>query len=497
MDYGRFSVSLINKMLQDLESRQNPRGDTAEKKSVYDGLKPVQPAGMRASARRLYVILAVILVVGAGAYAWMQWGDRLLRSRVLSDKPLPVATLHVPPKPVTVRIPSPAAIPPPKPTVVAAATPVPAMPANFTQPQTAAQNPNVPPLAKAAAPIIAQTVKDETTTPAAAPPPAPSVSPGTAKNRSQAVANGGYWIVARGDTVYGISIKSGIDLWDLSKWNHLGRKHVIYTGQRLRLTPPGSVGVKSSAHSVKTPNAEKPTKPNKAAALVAAADKAPGADAAPPALAKITDDRIVSSGTMDKQAKPLSVEEKAESEYRLAVNLLQQGRPEEAESHLKSALHISAAHTKARELLAGLMLQNGHWREAEQSLEQGLQKVPAYFPFAQLLARIDVDHGSDQKALAVLEGNREAGSGNADYMAFLALLYQRTGNQTAAINAYTAALRLDPQQGRTWVGLGISLEAARDWKAAATAYQRAIDTGVLDDGLKSYASQRLAAIKNK
>ncbi|MHB8622268.1 MAG: tetratricopeptide repeat protein [Sulfuricaulis sp.] len=486
MDYERFSVSLINKMLQDLESRQNPRGDTADKKSVYDGLKPVQPAGMRASARRLSVVLAVILVVAAGAYAWMQWGARFLRDRTLSDKPLPVAILHVPPKPVTVQLPAPVAIPPPMPTVVAAATPAPAAP-----------NPNVPPVAKAAAPVIAQTVKDEATTPAASPPPVPIGSPAAAKNRAEAVANGKYWIVARGDTVYGISVKTGIDLWDLSKWNHLGREHLIHTGQRLRLTPPGSVEVKASERPVKTPNAAKSRKPNKAAALVAAAAKPSGADAASPATSKITDDRIVSSGTMNKQVMPLSVDEKAESEYRLAVNLLQQGRPEEAASHLRSALHISAGHTKARELMAGLMLQNGHWHEAEQSLEQGLHKVPAYFPFAQLLARIEVDHGSDQKALTVLEGSREAGSGNADYMAFLALLYQRTGNQPAAINAYTEALRLDPQQGRTWVGLGISLEAARDWKAAASAYQRAIATGVLDDGLKAYARQRLAAVQNK
>jgi hypothetical protein len=45
--------------------------------------------------------------------------------------------------------------------------------------------------------------------------------------------------------------------------------------------------------------------------------------------------------------------------------------------------------------------------------------------------------------------------------------------------------------------MGISLEAAQDWKTAGNAYQRAIETGTLDDNLLKYARQRLTAVKNK
>ncbi|WP_372524213.1 tetratricopeptide repeat protein, partial [Sulfuricaulis sp.] len=165
--------------------------------------------------------------------------------------------------------------------------------------------------------------------------------------------------------------------------------------------------------------------------------------------------------------------------------------------HLQAALNFSAQHPQSRELLAGLELQNGRWHEAQQTLEQGIEKVPAHYPFTLLLARIQIEHGADQKALAVMEASRQAGAGSADYMAFLAELYRRAGNHAEATKAYTEAIKLNPREGRSWVGMGISLEAAQDWKTAGDAYQRAIDTGSLDDNLLKYARQRLAVVKNK
>ena len=91
--------------------------------------------------------------------------------------------------------------------------------------------------------------------------------------------------------------------------------------------------------------------------------------------------------------KPLSPQDKAESQYRLAATNLQQNRVSEAENHLRAALAAQPAHVKARELLAGLALQGGRWREAQSLLEQGVAQHPQHYPFAQLLARSYVDRG--------------------------------------------------------------------------------------------------------
>ena len=484
-------MSLINKMLQDLESRKNAPADAASKKSVYEDLKPVKVSGFRApSNKRLSVILLALAVVGGGAYAWMQWGEQLL-SDGAAVKTRPVAAHKASPKPA----------PAPAPALVATvtATPVPAVMEGPVQPAVpATEKPKEILAANAQGRNLAETPKAEPKT-NAVPVPPPVEPKNTSASAPTAVpaTEGGYWTVAKGETLYSISAKTGIDLWDLSKWNQLGRNHVIHTGQRLRLTPPDSAVAKPAAPDQ---NNEKKKETKKAKTAVASVKKPTVKGTAPKAAAVSSPgpgEGSAAGGVMDKKLKPLSPDEQAESEYRQAVSLLQKGRAADAEKRLKAALKLSAEHPQSRELLAGLALQNGRWHEAQQTLEQGIEKVPAHYPFALLLARIQIEHGAETKALAVMEGSRQAGAGSADYMAFLAELYRRAGNHAEAIKAYTEAIKLNPQEGRSWVGMGISLEAAQDWKTAGDAYQRAIETGSLDDNLLKYARQRLTAVKNK
>jgi len=483
-------VSLINKMLQDLESRKNSQADAASKKSVYEDLKPVKASGFRAPPnKRLSVILLALAVVGGGAYAWMQWGERLLSYEPAAVKTRPATVRKAPPKPAPV----------PAPVATVPATPPPAMKEAPTQPaEPATEKPKEILAANAQGRNVVEA-------PPAAPktntvPVPPSVEPknsSTPASTAAPVTEGGYWTVAKGETLYSISAKTGIDLWDLSKWNHLGRHHVIHTGQRLRLTPPDSAAAKTAAPD-QTSEKKKETKPAKSSG--ASVTKPAVKDAAPkvaPVSSPGPEEGSADNGVMNKKLKPLSPDEQAESEYRQAVGLLQKGRTADAEKHLKAALNLNAVHPQSRELLAALELQNGRWHEAQQTLEQGIEKVPAHYPFALLLARIQIDHGADQKALAVMEASRQAGAGSADYMSFLAELYRRAGNHAEAIKAYTEAIKLNPQEGRSWIGMGISLEAAQDWKTAGDAYQRAIETGSLDDGLLKYARQRLTIVKNK
>ena len=491
-------MSLINKMLQDLESRKNPQPGKSPTTSVFEDLKSVKVSPARASSRRLRWVLLAIVVMGAGAYGWMQWGDSLYPGNTAAVKSRSAAPRILPPQPAPALAAQ--APPAPAPMLVANTSPAPAaVPAENKLNQTPAGN------------APAQPVKEPTKREAA--PATPKTAPASA-GKSAAAVDAGYWIVSRGDTLYGISSKTGVDLSDLSKWNHLGRARIIYPGQRLRLVPsvPSAAKAGAAPPAEKQAEAKKPEKQKKNV-TVATAEKPRMTDvaskAAPPP--RVSDESSPARGArsaccnkspadgaaMDKKVRPFTADEKAESEFRQAVTLLQKGRAMDAEKHLEATIKINAEHTKARELLAGLLLQNGHWREAEQTLEQGIAKVPAYSPFAQLLARIYVDHGSNQKALAVMESSRRAGAGDAEFMAFLAEIYRRTGDHAAAIKAYTEAIKLDPQEGRSWLGMGISLEAIQDWNAAGAAYQRAMETGKLDENLLKYARQRLAIVKAK
>ena len=480
-------MSLINKMLQDLESRKDPQVDAVQKKPVYEDLKPISPvARPRAPSRRLTVLAALIGVTGAGAFAWTQWGDSLTSGLFPGEaavKPTPVARRTPPPKP------APVAAPAPTPVASVEAAAGSAIPAPIPPASPATASDRTPETAlKTAAADMAPVVESAPKTPTVAPAPAPKMAPPA--DAKAAVAETDFWTVSQGDTLYSISAKTGVDLWDLSRWNGLNRDHVIQPGQRLRLTPP-AVAAKSEnrqpaeakqpkkAASAKTLDEQKPDTKKTAVTMTSAAEAQTG------------------NAVMDKKLKPLTADEKAETEYRRALDSLQKGRMADAEKHLKAALSANETHTRARELLAGLMLQQGHWRETQKMLEQGIDKVPAYYPFAQLLARVYVEHGADQKALTVMEQSRRAAAGNPDYTAFLAALYQRAGKHADAVKTYNEAVALSPQEGRWWLGMGISLEAMQDWDTAAAAYQRAVDSGVLDDNLLKYARQRLTLVNNK
>jgi lipoprotein NlpD len=60
---------------------------------------------------------------------------------------------------------------------------------------------------------------------------------------------GGSYEVAKGDTLYSIAFRKGVDFRDLAKWNGIAAPYTIWPGQRLRLSPPVGNGA-SAAHAV-------------------------------------------------------------------------------------------------------------------------------------------------------------------------------------------------------------------------------------------------------
>jgi len=58
--------------------------------------------------------------------------------------------------------------------------------------------------------------------------------------------------VQRGDTLYGIAFRNGVDVNDLARWNNLAAPYTIYPGQSLRLFP-ASGGGRPAATATTTP----------------------------------------------------------------------------------------------------------------------------------------------------------------------------------------------------------------------------------------------------
>ncbi|MDA8328226.1 MAG: peptidoglycan DD-metalloendopeptidase family protein [Betaproteobacteria bacterium] len=57
----------------------------------------------------------------------------------------------------------------------------------------------------------------------------------------QQTARPGYYVVQKGDTLYGIALEHGLDYRELADWNHLTNINHIQVGQSLQVAAPGTV----------------------------------------------------------------------------------------------------------------------------------------------------------------------------------------------------------------------------------------------------------------
>ncbi|WP_414707298.1 peptidoglycan DD-metalloendopeptidase family protein [Rudaea sp.] len=92
--------------------------------------------------------------------------------------------------------------------------------------------------------------------------------PQRAVDASQRSIPGGSYHVERGDTLYSIAFKRGLDYRDVGAWNGIAPPYKILAGQELRLSPPGAVA--------QTPaTARPPTAPVAAPVVATSASSAP------------------------------------------------------------------------------------------------------------------------------------------------------------------------------------------------------------------------------
>ena len=199
---------------------------------------------------------------------------------------------------------------------------------------------------------------------------------------------------------------------------------------------------------------------------------------------------VVPAG-VDKQVKQISVQQQADSEFRRASGLMQQGRTNDAIAGYEAALQLDAGHDAARQALAGLLLENKRNADAERVLQDGLKHNPKQSGFAMLLARLQVERNELAPALDTLQKTLPYAEQQADYRAFVAALLQRQGRHDEAVAHYQAAVQLSPNSGVWLMGLGISLQALQRNGEARDAFKRAIETRTLSAELQAFVEQRL------
>jgi MSHA biogenesis protein MshN len=194
---------------------------------------------------------------------------------------------------------------------------------------------------------------------------------------------------------------------------------------------------------------------------------------------------------IEKSAVSASPHERADGEYRKAMNALNMGRLPEAVEGLRAALKYDAAHTASRQLLFKLFIENKRLDEAAELLQDGLQSQPMQISWAMSLGRLQVDQGDLNGAWQTLQRSLPSAGSSADYQGFAAHVLQRLGRSKEAAEHYELATRLAPAEGRWWLGLGLAFEADGRAAEARDALLRARASGTLNAELIALVDRKL------
>lgn len=203
----------------------------------------------------------------------------------------------------------------------------------------------------------------------------------------------------------------------------------------------------------------------------------------------------VAQARVEKRDRGRSPAQLAEAEFRRGASLINQGRISEAEEALLGALQSDPAHASARQALVALLLERRRTEDARRALQEGLAIDPRQTQFASVLARILIERRNFEAALEVLAPALEGAPGDAELHALRGAALQRLTRHKEAAQAYEASARLAPHVGATWLGLAISLEALERRPEAAATYRRAIASGSLGPEVKDYAEQRVRQLQ--
>jgi Tfp pilus assembly protein PilF len=214
-------------------------------------------------------------------------------------------------------------------------------------------------------------------------------------------------------------------------------------------------------------------------------------------VAEVEEDEPTPGAAIEKRIRPLRPEQRAELAYEDGYTRLQRGDRAGAEAAWRKAFEHEPRHIASREGLAGLYLSQGRRVEAGELLAEGLVHHPGYGQFALLSARLQVENGETAAALVTLEKALESRSQGAEFLAFLAAVYQRQKSFDKSVAAYQHALSQQPRNGTWWMGLGISQEGAGKYGEAITAYNEAKNSGNLPPRLVQYVEGRLGVLQEK
>lgn len=198
-----------------------------------------------------------------------------------------------------------------------------------------------------------------------------------------------------------------------------------------------------------------------------------------------------------EQTKPsLTISRSQLSPKALAANKITQAEQAmerhdlaKAESLFEEVLLIIPEHETARKQLAALWYGKRYYQDAINLLSQGISLAPQGEEMRLMSARIYYEQGQARQAYNILSPVKQSTS--TELQALLASTATELNEHDNAIMAYRELIALEPDMGRWWLGMAVSLDSLGKFVLARDAYKQALARNNLSSSAMQFARQRL------
>lgn len=203
---------------------------------------------------------------------------------------------------------------------------------------------------------------------------------------------------------------------------------------------------------------------------------------------------IVFKGDLVKTPVNKNPDEYTEKLFQDAYIAYKKGRTSESLKKLNVVLNHDPGHTKARATLALALSEKDHYELAYSVLNEGLIQYPENTEWLKVYARLLLNEGKEYEASKLLEKQKPELAYNTEYYALLAAVFQKLDNHNDAAKIYRDLLHVNPLKAVWWMGLGISLESLKRYDDALYAYQKASSNRTLANDTHQFILQRVNRI---
>lgn len=177
-----------------------------------------------------------------------------------------------------------------------------------------------------------------------------------------------------------------------------------------------------------------------------------------------------------------------------AYSYFNNGELEKSTTLLTDLLTNDPLHVNGRSTLALIYYEQGNADKGLALLDEGLVLEPGQTEWLQVSAKILIKQGKLVEAARQLDRHDPEKTSNSDYYAMKAAVQQQLGNHDEAARIYRDLLKNSDANGAWWMGLGISLESLQRHSDALFAYQQAMDNRTLPSRSRKYVEQRFNSL---